>query len=42
MLFRSGLPYVRHDGKVNPEIDSYMSEKAMVKMANAVDCLSLL
>ncbi len=39
---KDGLPYVRHDGKVNPEIDSYMSEKAMVKMANAVDCLSLL
>lgn len=39
---KDGLPYVRHDGKVNPEIDSYMSEKAMVRMANAVDCLSLL
>lgn len=37
-----GLPYVRHDGKVNPQINDYASEKALVKMANGVDCLSML
>lgn len=38
----NGLPYIRHDGKVNPEINDYASEKSMVRMSNAVDCLSML
>lgn len=37
-----GLPYIRHDGKTNPEIDDYMSEKASGRMANGVDVMAMM
>lgn len=37
-----GLPYVRHDGLVNPEIADYTSAKSAGKMANGVDVMAMM
>jgi hypothetical protein len=37
-----GLPYVRHDGLVNPEIDDYTSAKSAGKMSRGVDVMAMM
>ena len=37
-----GLPYVRHDGLVNPEIDDYTSAKSAGKMSGGVDVMAMM
>lgn len=37
-----GLPYVRHDGLVNPEIDDYTSAKSAGKMSGGVDAMAMM
>ena len=37
-----GLPYVRRDGEVNPEIHDYAASKAAGKMANGVEALAVM